>query len=327
MVKISDFITIKYTPDLTQTGILYACKSLPYTFNRMGGSLLNRLRRIVTGVAVELAFRRHLSKEDVPHDSLGATPFTDPDRYDIAIGGRRCDIKSFLIAKKDRIRLIRNEPHQLLAAQALVPVDQIISDHLNDDDLYIFAFLTALVTPNQRSLQKALEADQPVYLIHALPKTWSRPKPWGTLDTLSLKSNASYPIKIEIGGQDADHNFLKEQMIINPRERLLSKQDFFALSYLYSPQLPDGVLGVHSNILGETHLIKPFEWGNIWVYGMKITFSGYIPRGEFRKKAIRLPTGSRIFQYSRTRTENFALPVADMYPLDDLFKRTKTWEK
>jgi hypothetical protein len=327
MVKTSDFITIKYTPDLTQTGITYACKSLPYTYDRMGGSLFNRLRRIVTGVAVELAFRRHLNQDGIPHDSLGATPFTDPDRYDIAIGRRRCDIKSFMIAKKDRIRLIRSEPRQLLAAQALVPVDQMASDHLKDDDLYVFAFLTALITPNQRSLQKALDADQPVYLIYALPKIWSRPEQWKSLGTLALKSDASQTIKLELGGQDEDHKFIKEQMILNPRERMLAKQKFYTLSYLYSPRLPDGFLGVHSSEIAETRLIKPIEWGNIWIYGMEIIFAGYIPRGEFRKNAVRLPVGSRIFQYSRTRTENFTLPIANLHPLGDLFKRAKSWEK
>jgi hypothetical protein len=327
MIRTSDFITINYTPDLTQTGIAYACRSLPYTYDRMGGSLLNRLRRIVTGVAVELAFRRHLNREEVPHDSLGATPFTDPDRYDIAIGGRRCDLKSFMLAQKDRIRLVRKEPHQLLAAQALVPVDQIASEHLTDDDLYVFAFLTALITPNHESLQQALDANQPATLIHALPKTWSRPEPWGSLGTLALKSDASQAVKLELGGQDTDHRFLTEQIILNPRERSQTRQDFYTLSYLYTPRLPDGILGVHSPKLKDTQLIKPIEWGNIWVYGMEIIFTGYIPRGEFRKKAVRLPVGSRIFQYTRTRTENFTLPIASLYPLKDLFERAKTWEQ
>ena len=327
MIKTSDFITLKYTPDLTRAGIAYACRSLPYTYDRMGGSLFNRLRRIVAGVAVELAFRRHLNNTEVPHDSLGATPFTNPDRYDIAIGGRRCDIKSFMIAHKDRIRLIRQEPHQLLAAQALVPVDQIASDHLIDDDLYVFAFLTTLITPNHQSLQQALDANQPVYLIHALPKAWSRPEPWGSFGTLVLKSDSSQAVKLELGGQDADHKFLTEQIILNPRERSKTRQEFYTLSYLYTPRLPDGILGVHCPKLKDTQLIKPITWGNIWVYGLEIIFTGYITRGEFRKKTIRLPEGSRVLQYSRTRTENFTLPISDLYPLKDLFDRAKSWEQ
>ncbi len=79
MITSSDFLHLPYTPDLTEGGIAYAIRSLPYTYDRMGGSPFNRLRRIVAGVAVELAFRRHLSEQDIPYDVKGATPFTDPD--------------------------------------------------------------------------------------------------------------------------------------------------------------------------------------------------------------------------------------------------------
>jgi len=163
MITFSDFITTPYTPDMTLGGITYACKSLAYTYNRMGSSPFKRLSRIVAGVAVELAFRRYLSHENIPYNNLGATPFTDPDRYDISIGGRRCDIKSYLVIHKQKISQIRKRPAQLLDAQALVPVDQIESSHLEAEDVYIFAFCTALLTPNQKSIEQARYAGQPTY--------------------------------------------------------------------------------------------------------------------------------------------------------------------
>src|SRR5574342_1344797 len=97
MISASDFLHLPYTRDLTEGGVAYAVRSLAYTYNRMGGSPYDRLRRIVAGVAVELAFRRYLSEQDIPFDVKGATPFTDPDRYDVSLGGHRCDVKSFLI--------------------------------------------------------------------------------------------------------------------------------------------------------------------------------------------------------------------------------------
>src|SRR5512146_2431748 len=80
LITATDFVCVPYSPDLTQAGISYACRSLPHTYDRMGGSPFDRLRRIVTGIAVELAFRRYLSGRDVPFDVKGATPFTAPDR-------------------------------------------------------------------------------------------------------------------------------------------------------------------------------------------------------------------------------------------------------
>src|SRR5262245_11810829 len=124
MLSVSDLIHLPYTSDLTEGGIAYAVRSLPYTYNRMGGSPYDRLRRIVAGVAVELAFRRHLADQGIPFDVKGATPFTDSDRYDVSLGGRRCDIKSFLITYRSQIEEMKRNPSIVLDAPALVPSDQ-----------------------------------------------------------------------------------------------------------------------------------------------------------------------------------------------------------
>ena len=325
MVTTSDFITLAYTPDMTQAGIKYACQSLPYTYDRMGGNRFDRLRRIVAGKAVELGFKRYLNNEKIPHDMLGTTPFTDPDHYDIAIGGRCCDIKSYMVTQKKRISQIRSHPQQLLEAQALVPVDQMGSDHLTEDDIYIFAFLTALITPNQSTLQQALAAEQPLYMLHALPKKWARPENWRSLGELAVKSNMDTSIKMELGGQDEQHKFQTEHLILKPRMRSTTKKPFATLNYLHTPNFPDGTIGVYSTTLEEAYLVEPLEWRNIWIYGLEIVFCGFMTRGEFREKATRLGAGSRVFQYAQTRTENLSLPIRNLHPLNELFERAKDW--
>ncbi len=325
MVKASDFIEIPYSPDMTQGGIAYACKSLHYTYDRMGSSPFKRLQRIVAGVAVELAFRRHLVEMDVPHNNLGATPFTDPDRYDIAIGGRRCDIKSFLVTNKDRIREIREDPTKLENAQALIPTDQFASSHLYNDDIYIFAFLAALLTPNQRTLEKAIQAKQPIFLIFPLPKNWARPKTWQSLGKIAIKSNSTKSIKLELGGQDKEQNPISEQIILKPKTRITCQHEFYALHYLHTPNFPDGSLGIHSKSFNETHIIEPMHWGNIWIYGLTCIFTGYITRKEYRKLATELPAGSHVFQYPRTSTSNLSMDINDLHPLTHFFERAKSW--
>jgi len=323
MITASDFLTLPYTPDMTQAGIQYARQSLPYTYDRMGGNRFTRLRRIVAGKAVELAFKRQLNDKEIPHDMLGSTPFTNPDHYDIAIRGRRCDIKSFMLTDKKRITEIRKAPQKLLSAQALVPVDQMKNEHLIDEDIYVFSFLTALLTPNQEAVKKAVAAGQPIYMIHALPKKWARPNNWGSLGKLAVKSNMETTIKLEFGGQDEERQFQSEHLILPPQMRKTTKQQFSALSYLYTPNFPDATIGLHSSTLEETYLVEMLAWRNIWVYGMDIIFGGYITRGEFRKNAVRLPVGRRVFQYPQTRTENFALPISELHPLMELFTRSK----
>ena len=48
MLTLSDLIHLPYTSDLTEAGITYACRSLAYTYDRMGGSAVERLRRTAT---------------------------------------------------------------------------------------------------------------------------------------------------------------------------------------------------------------------------------------------------------------------------------------
>jgi hypothetical protein len=325
MLTASDLIHLPYASDLTQAGIDYACRSLPYTYDRMGGSQFARLRRIVAGVAVELAFRRYLAAQDVPHDNLGATPFTDPDRYDVALGGRRCDLKSFQIFNRNIIRRLRHQPAGWLEAAALVPADQLLSDHLNDEDLYIFAFATALVTPNQDALQRALAAGQPIYLIHPFPEKWSRPERWASLGRLVIKAEAGPALVIDLGGQGEDRSFRVEACPLEPGQRVKLQDEFYTLGFIHPSQIPGGRLGVHSPALDYTYLIQPHEWGNIWVYGMEIILAGFMTRGEFRRRSHDLPANSRVLQYAHTRTKNRMLPIADLYPLADLLARVKTW--
>jgi hypothetical protein len=333
MLTSSDFLHLPYTPDLTEGGIAYAIRSLPYTYDRMGGSPFNRLRRIVAGVAVELAFRRHLSELDIPYDVKGATPFTDPDRYDVSLGGHRCDIKSFLISRRKQISSLRTQPELLLQAQALVPSDQHAADGHREDDLYLFAFLTGLIAASQKDLGKALEADQPVYLMHAMDKSWSKPLNWQPINPLTLKSESDQTLTVEIGGQAAGREFLTRIVELPPLTRVTVEahpeergNDFYAVSSLHIDQLPAARVGVHSPYMGEPYLIDPFAWGNVWVYGMDITLTGYLSHEEFGRKSSQIQPGSRVFQYSKTKTKNLAVPVADLKPLPELFERVREWE-
>src|SRR6185503_9211472 len=141
-------------------------------------------------VAVELAFRRYLSEHNIPFDVKGATPFTDPDRYDVSLGGRRCDIKSFLITYREQISNMQRNPNIVLQAPALVPSDQHAADGHSNSDLYLFAFLPGLVAISQDELKKVISENQPHYFIHAMPEWWARPSMWGSLGKLALKSES-----------------------------------------------------------------------------------------------------------------------------------------
>ena len=324
MITASDLIHLPYTRDLTEGGIAYALRSLPYIYNRMGGSSYDPLRRVVVSAAVQLAFRRYLSEQNIPFEVKGAAPFTEHDRYDVSLGGRRCDIQPFLISHLDQISEMQRNPQVLLKAPALVASDQHAGDIHSQFDLYLFAFLSGLITTSANELQKVIEAKQPHYLIHVMPDAWNRPMKWNPLGTLVLKSESEETQTLEIGGQDEGREMRSCRVELPPRTRLEIQNGFFSLSYVHSKSKLDARIGIRSPAYKETYLIGAQDWGNIWIYGMDILLAGYITRDEFSRRASFIQTGSRIFQYSATHVKNLAVPISDLKPLSELFERIKT---
>ncbi|MBV6396630.1 MAG: hypothetical protein HFACDABA_02230 [Anaerolineales bacterium] len=327
MLLPSSLLRLPIPRDLIEGGIAYAVRSLPHTFDRKDGSPYDRLRRIVAGVAVELAFRRHLTQMEIPFEVKGATPFSDPDRYDVTLGGHRCDVKSFLISHREQIQALHSTPHLLLDAPALVPLDQHAAEGQRDDDLYLFAFVTSLLAIAQRDLQKALAAGQPIHLTNVLPKNWRAPHNWTPLGALALKSDCDAPITVELHGQTEEREFVSETLLLPPRTRVEANTKFFALAALHAQTPPDGRIAVHSPARRDTCVIHPLEWGNLWVYGMDIYFTGWIPRDEFRRRAELIREGARVFQFEQTRVKNLAVPIRELHPLDELFEKVKEWER
>jgi hypothetical protein len=323
MISPADLLHLPYTRDLTEGGIAYALRSIPYIRHRAGSSLYDRLRRVVAGAAVELAFRRYLSEHNIPFEVKGAPPFTDHDRYDVSLGGRRCEIKSFLISHHDQISEIRRNPQVVLKAPAMVASDQHAGDGHSPRDLYFFAFLSGLVAASQTDLQKVIEAKQPHYLVHIMPEAWNRPTSWNPLGRLVLKSEAEENVTIEIGGQDAGREMLSSTVELPPRTRVEIQAGYFSVSYIHIKANRNARLGIHSPVRKETYLIGALDWGNIWVYGIDVLLAGYIAREEFSRRASFIQAGSRVFQYDQTHVKNLAVPVSDLKPLSELFEHVK----
>jgi len=277
----------------------------------------------VAGVTVELAFRRHLSEQGIPFDVKGAAPFSEPERYDVVLGGRRCKIKSFLISHRDRIAEIRSKPQVLLRAPALVPSDQHAGDGHSFHDLYLFAFLSGWITTNQNDLQKVIKGQQPQYLVHIMPDAWNRPSQWNPLGRLAMKSESEETIIVEIGGQDKERVMQFCTVELPPRTRVEVRSEFFSLSYIHSKSNLKARIGLHSPLYKETYLVGALDWGNIWIHGMDMVLAGYITREEFRRRAAFIQAGSSVFQYDHTHVKNLAVPVSDLKPLSNLFERVK----
>lgn len=323
MLTTSGFLHLPCPRDLIEGGIACALHALPYMHHRMGSSPYDHLRRVVAGAMVELAFRRYLSEQEIPFEVKAAAPFAEPDRYDVLLAGHRCDIQSFLISHRDQIAEIRDDPRVLLKAPALVASDEHAGGgHVGD--IYLFAFLPALITASQRDLQKVIETSQPYYLVHVMPEAWKRPSKWSPLGTLVLKSEAEERITLEIGGQTEGRERRSCLVELPPQTRLEIETSFFSLTYLRAVSKPTVRVGIHCPIRKETHMIGMSDWGNIWIYGRDVLLAGYMAREEFSRRAGFIQAGTRVFQYDQTHVKNLAVPVSDLKPLSELFERVKT---
>ena len=326
MIASSNLIILPYTPDLSEGGIAYACRSLAYTYGRMDDSPTNRLRRIAGGVAVELAFRRYLSEQAIPFAVLDAMPFTQPDHYNVALGGHRCDIINFLITHPNQVAQLHRDPAVLLQAPALIPLDQFAAEGHKPDDLYLFAFLPGVVTAAMEDVKRVLAAGQPVYLIHPLPDEWRRPANWLPLEQLAMKSESGSSITVEIGGLEARRDFITAGFDLPPRTRTPVPQEFYSLAYIQAGRLPEARLGLHSPVRVGAYIVQPYEWGNIWIQCEEILLAGWLTHEEFRSKATVLNAGAHTFQYDRTRAKNLLVRVGDLNPIGSLLEKVRLWE-
>ncbi len=278
MMHFADILRLPYSSDLTESGIAFAKRSLSRSTPRSDRHLYDHLRHTVAGAAVELAFRRHLTESRIPFKVKNAAAFSDPNRYDVSLGGHRCDLRSFLISRRNQIRDIHHDPGILLDAPALVPMDQDAGEGHHDEDIYLFAFATGLTTNTPTSLNKAIAAEQPIHLLHALPREWANPKMWTPLGPLALKSESASQITVELSGQIEDREFASERLLLPPLTRVPSQTPFFSISSIHVDGPPTGRVGIHSTARNETHVIQTGEWGNIWVYGMDLYLAGWISR-------------------------------------------------
>ena len=282
MVSSSDFISLEYTQDLAQAGVLLTHRSLSHLQARETTPTFPELRNQVASSTLALAFRRLIYREKIPHQYLETTPFSDPEHRDITIGGHKCNLIHTLISQRTQIRHALKDSDSLLSSKVYIPGDQTASVSYNEDDINIFAFLFGLVTPNLHAIRNAQEAKQPVFLIHHFPPRWQSLEKWATLGRLVVKNNSKQTLNIQVCGHKANRGYQSEFICLSPGDKRPVSKDYYSLNNLHIDRLPFGRVEIHSPTRTETHRIRPVDWGNLWIYGTQIKIVGYLTCGGFR---------------------------------------------
>jgi hypothetical protein len=324
MLTQDDIIQQPCPEDLMQAGTAHIIHSLVHPGGRSIDPAFDFLRAEVVDSAVELAFRRLLTQENVPHDLIESLAFSEPDRYDVAFGGRRCVVFGTLICQREEISRIHKNPGTLVKGDVFLREARRSGAH-RDVDLYIFATLTGLVTRSRQDLQKALNASQPSCLVFPMPGTWGTPSQWEPLGPLALKADISAPVSLTLSGQDRQRAFLQSTVELPSRQRIQVEEGFHTLNALAVSALPDGPVGVSSPWLRETLLVSPYQWGNVWVYGMRIFLMGYISQGDFNRQAGNVPASRGVTSDPCLEEGAIPIPANSLKPLKDLFIRAENW--
>jgi hypothetical protein len=325
MLSPADFITLSYTPDMTPAGIALACQTLTHSYDRNPLTNFQRLRQVVAEQAAELAFRRHLSRIHLPHKLNQDSSFASPSRVSAVIGGRKCCLYNTEIYQRRMIRQIRQDPAILLSSPAVAPAEDLFLDSRSETDLLIFSFVTGLITPNHSELEKAAAAGQSFYMLYPLPAAWSKPSHWAPLGNIGLKAEVGENLTVLLGGLAGNRTMIVEEIKLPALRRVQSQVDFYSLAYAHLSEIPSGRLGLHCPALDKPLIIKPYQWGNIWVYGMNIILAGWITRGEFLKCASACQPKSDVLRPAQGHGKYLALPVSDLKPLESLFEKAFLW--
>jgi hypothetical protein len=325
MLKKADLIQVNCESNIIQAGLAEASQAaaLPGRYPRLNS--FDRIRlRAANGIA-GLALRRILAKDQVPHQ-LGPSPnFNREEGYDPILGGRRCVPIAQLICRRGLIRKYGQDPAGLIDRTLFLP-EMPDWEFYGDEDLFVFVFVSTLVTRSREAIKKALVAEQPLHLIHRMPSSWSLPEHWMPLETLVLKTDLSHPVALTLHGQDGHQRYHTEQVKLEGRRRTEVETGLFAVGALGIDRLPVGPVGIHHPAGNQTLLIAPYQWGNVWLYVSRIVLAGYIRRVDFFRQAEPANPAEACNANPCLREESLlALPVSALKSLPELFRKAEAW--
>jgi hypothetical protein len=326
MIKSSDLLHLPYTHALTQGGIAYACNLLATTRRSSEMFIFNYLKHIIGVTATELAFRHHLSEQSIPFRVVTTNSFNSLDRYNVSLGGHRCELICYLINHHRQVDHLRQKPLTLLQAPALIPLEKFDTEGYKKDDIHIFAFILGDEVKKQEEVNKTAGNLHPSYYIYPLSNDWAHPNSWHAIDNLVFKSECETPLNVELGGLNSRREFVFVTMELPSKKRMPVEHEFYSLAYIHTSRKPEARIGLHSPVHGEVTIIQIHQWKNIWFNGTDIVLAGWLSHEEYLRRAKVLNAGMSTFQFAHTRKKNLMVPISELNPLSPLLVRVKRWE-
>jgi hypothetical protein len=314
MITERDLIRLPFTRDLAEAGLIYARRVLLNKHWPAGTQPYDSIRRATASGALNLGLRRYLASKGVSFAVQTPPPFLDPDRYDLRLGNRTCELKTYLISRPSDWKALESTPQMLLDAPALVPLDRHTTETIRADDAYVFGIVGAAVK-KQAVEMRTTSVPREEFWMHCLPTAWRGVRGRAPLGPLTLKAETVDEMSVELAGLDHTGSSTEHIARLLGGQQLVLPNSFVAVSHLGVRKRPKGRVGIHLPARRLSHVIEPGDWHNVWLDGWGMLLLGWITREEFRTRARLIPAGRKVLQFERTRTKNLAVSVSDLKPI------------
>lgn len=312
-------------------GTKYAEKSWPYTYNRMGKSdIYQRLRNIVKGVIAQESLGFLLHSIGIPYETKPREKWYEVNRFDYLVNTSKgklvIDIKSFFIPRSNT--LFKQEgDNYFLDCSALVPKDQIEGREMNDNDIYIFAFIVGV---EQKEMEMGLFPTECKWLIHCMweYEFFKPPKylneygctPLGTIKVSSVPRDTNR--EFILGGTAKEKQFYFEKIRFDSNGISETKKEFFQLFFIRPTdnKLPSGNIQIESKEKKVANIPPTYGfkgpnsngWDDIWIYDAEIYYVGFATKGYFKNHADLVPRFSKTVKQWEPKTDNYGILVKDL---------------
>ena len=350
VVKEKDILVMKVDAQSTKQGAEYAEKTWPVTFNRMGkADIYERMINIVKGIAAQKTIEDLLESKKIKYEKKDRKKWYETDRYDIFVQGTKYDIKTNRCDKA-----VFQNKKLLLDYSALVPTDQLFSRTLDDDDIYIFAFIlykqNKIYGYDPRNVLYRRPKDGE-WIIHGFwryeflkPPKWTKEHGTENLGQIEISSSSQKDKnqRFLLGGTRSLREFGSEEVtLLGTNPKCVTDNEFFQLFFIRSlnGRIPNGKITIKCQNSDVPEIINPVggfltrrlekkgleliqnDWADIWLYDAYIYFVGYMTKGEFAEKSEEIKRFDKTVEQFETKVPNNRLYVHQLNPFGDLFKK------
>jgi hypothetical protein len=306
---------LPFERDLSFAGLTYLCQEL-HRFPQINKA--KTLKALGGTIASELALRRWLEAQQVTYYLVNTTPFTEPNRTQIILGGRRVLVSTKLLHGSssrhrypgDNLLKRRRWVHVPLTTQRI--------RRLEEGDLCVFSTIHERTSG---AIAQKVYYDglfQPKAYLAIAPGFLRSPKPpWKPIRAIRLTLKSSQPLCLDLAAVGREHGLEFYILRLSPSATARLREATYSIQYLRSKTRPSGEISLQFHRARPNWNISPDSWLNLWLDAEEIVFLGWITLGDLRARAARTRAPDEQGQ-RRISTTVLSLPTHDLKPMKSL---------